>query len=359
MDAILKEVKMNGEKFTDRNVDTIFIGGGTPSLLEETCITDLLENIKHEFYVEADAEVSIETNPGTLTKEKLAAYGDAAINRISIGVQSLSDNILDVIGRLHSAEEAEKCYELTREAGFQNINLDTMFALPGQDMTVWRDTVEKVIKMRPEHISFYSMQLEENSKFYNRYKYNCMEIPDDKLERGMHHAAIEMLESAGYIHYEISNATLLGYECRHNLKYWSMQEYLGMGLGAHSYIEDAEETENDIVRLGVRCNNTNDLNEYIKNVNENNLPVDLKSVKKDTVSDAMSIYIFTALRTKRCIDFADFRNKFGKDFYQVYNCEVNALKNEIKAGLIECGKNFFHLTEKGIDRSNDIMAEFV
>ena len=139
MDAILKEVKMNGEKFTDRNVDTIFIGGGTPSLLEETCITDLLENIKHEFYVEADAEVSIETNPGTLTKEKLAAYGDAAINRISIGVQSLSDNILDIIGRLHSAEEAEKCYELTREAGFQNINLDTMFALPWQDMTNYQD----------------------------------------------------------------------------------------------------------------------------------------------------------------------------------------------------------------------------
>jgi len=237
VDALKKEIAFFGEKVgKTRFVDTIFIGGGTPSILPAEWIAEILREVRMNFTISYDAEISMECNPATLTKEKLEVYKDAGLNRLSIGAQSFDDEILKGMGRVHSREEIIKSFELAREAGFNNINLDVMFGVPGHDMKKWEDTVKTLLTLNPEHISLYSLELAEDTPFYDMLVSGKLVETAPEMDRQMYHFLLNEMKKAGYIHYEISNGAKPGYECRHNLKYWNLDEYLGLGPSAHSYV---------------------------------------------------------------------------------------------------------------------------
>ncbi|MDD4565063.1 MAG: radical SAM family heme chaperone HemW, partial [Eubacteriales bacterium] len=217
--SLLREINYFSAVYGNKYyIDTIFIGGGTPSIVEERLINTLMDSVRIGFEVDSNAEISIETNPKTLIERKLKEYLNSGINRLSMGVQSCEDRLLRYLGRSHTTEDFLKNYFSARECGFQNINIDLMFGIPGQTSGMWIDTLNKVTGLSPEHISFYSLQLEEGTKFYSMLQEGSLIKPDDKLDRGMYHSALNLLKESGYIHYEISNAAKSGYQCRHNLK---------------------------------------------------------------------------------------------------------------------------------------------
>ena len=236
--ALIKEIIFYGENMgKEYQIDTIFIGGGTPSILEPIFIREILSALKKYFYVEKNAEITIECNPATLSEEKLQAYREEGINRISIGVQSLDDRLLLTLGRVHSSQDVFETVEQVRKAGFQNMNLDAMFGVPDQSISIWRETVKGILQLHPEHISFYSLELAENTLFYNLYKAGKLKITAISRDRKMYHFIIDEMRKAGLFQYEISNGAKPGFACRHNLKYWNLEEYLGLGASAHSYID--------------------------------------------------------------------------------------------------------------------------
>lgn len=249
--ALEKEIELRAAEYADYEVDTIFIGGGTPTIVPAEWISGILTKIKNKFNNTVNQEITIESNPGTLTPEKLEIYRKAGINRLSIGVQSLDDTVLSAIGRIHDRQAVLETFREARCAGFDNINLDLMFSLPKQTDEIWEATLNEAVSLRPEHISFYSLQIEEGTEFYDMYKNGTLDIADDETDRARYHTAVRILKDAGYKHYEISNAALPGRESQHNLKYWSLDEYLGLGLAAHSFAG------------GRRFYNTSDLNEYV------------------------------------------------------------------------------------------------
>ncbi|MCI2061452.1 MAG: radical SAM family heme chaperone HemW [Eubacteriaceae bacterium] len=345
--ALRKELTMYGELCAGISVDTVFIGGGTPSLLDAADIGALMSCVRDSFSVAPDAEVTIEANPNSLTEEKLKIYAAAGINRLSIGVQSFSDDVLRTLGRIHDSRSAVSAYETARGCGFDNINIDLMSGIPSQTFAQWKSTVSEVLRLRPEHISFYSLQLEEGTPFYESYKNGEMDLVDDVLDRGMYHYAADAFKAEGYEHYEISNAALPGRECRHNLKYWSLREYIGAGLGASSYFD------------GRRYADLTSLGEYIAAAESGRIPADSSTVHEDTESDSMGIYCFTSLRTSRGIDLLEFEKLFGRSLYKAYSSAIGKIGGYIADGYIHADGRFLSLTEKGIDCSNDIMSEFV
>ena len=252
-DALIQEIRLWGEKTAAQefDVDTIFIGGGTPSTLPSREIQDILNACRDSFTVLSGAEITIETNPGTLAVEKLNAYRDAGINRLSMGVQSLNNELLTTMGRIHTAEVFLNNYQEAKTAGFNNINLDFMFAVPGQTAEIWADTLARAIALKPEHISFYGLQIEDDTPFYTLFAEGKLTQIDDETDRKMYRDAVSALNENGYRRYEISNAAKPGFACLHNLKYWSLDEYLGLGLGAHSYLN------------GWRFSNVTDFSSYI------------------------------------------------------------------------------------------------
>ena len=346
--ALCAEIEGYNETFSSiYNPDTIFIGGGTPSLLSPERIQRIFESIHRTFTVSENAEITIESNPNSLNDEKLAAYIGAGVNRLSMGVQSMDDHILDSLGRVHRSEDVRIAYEKAREAGFENINIDLMFGVPEQDPADVISSVEKIISMKPEHISLYGLQLEEDTIFYEEYKSGILDVPEEQIEREMYHDALSRLRDNGYIHYEISNCALPGYECLHNLKYWHMDNYLGAGLGAHSYIN------------GNRSKNVDYMEEYLALTSVKRAPVDQTQTRMDTREDAMGIFVFTALRTRAGVDTAAFEKRFGESFFTVYKDKAGLIKEYIDDGLLILSGRHLALTEKGIDVSNDIMSEFI
>ncbi|MCB6994020.1 radical SAM family heme chaperone HemW [bacterium 210820-DFI.6.37] len=343
--ALVRELSLNKER---RSVDTIFIGGGTPSLLRADHIAEILKAARAAFSVQEDAEITIEANPKTLDQDKLRAYRKARINRLSIGAQSMDDQLLAFMGRAHSREDFLRNYRSARDAGFENINVDLMFGIPGQTRKAWRSSLSQIIGLAPEHISFYSLQLEEGTEFARMYRQGEMDLPPEEEDRAMYHEGIGMLKEAGYIHYEISNCARAGRECRHNLKYWSFDEYLAAGLGAHSFR----------YKQG-RARNLSQLEAYLKAAEEGRLPVDEDAYERETEKDYMGEYVFTALRKMEGVSFSDFCATFGKDFFQVYSGSRKALMDYKARGLVELDETGFSLTARGIDISNEIMAEFV
>lgn len=338
---LVKEIRRWGLLYEKRfQIDTIFFGGGTPSLMDERLICEIIASIRESFPVESDAEITLEANPGTLKARKLEAYRAAGINRLSIGVQSLDDGMLKNLGRIHSVDEFLKNYTLARKYEFNNINIDLMFAIPGHSLEIWADTLRKALELAPEHISFYSLQIEENTRFYTMLKSGEIQQISDVLDREMYHMAIEALNAAGYTHYEISNACKQGYECRHNLKYWSMENYLGLGLGAHSYID------------GLRFSMTQDLQSYL---NGEKINWQHKNDLKDDVSE----YIFTGMRKTRGISFEAFRKRFGKELFEFYPEQRGLIGQYEQNGFIEVRDGFMRFTVKGFDISNRILSEFV
>ncbi|MEL7657149.1 MAG: radical SAM family heme chaperone HemW, partial [Bacillota bacterium] len=277
---------------------------------------------------------------------KLKTYLDSGINRLSIGAQSLDEGLLHYMGRVHSKEDLISNYHLARDCGFQNINLDLMFAVPGQTMDMWMDTLKKAVDLESEHISFYSLQLEEGTPFYQLFEEGRLKETDAELDRNMYHEALKYLKGRGYQHYEISNAAKAGYQCRHNLKYWSMDNYLGLGLGAHSYLD------------GVRFSNVTDLKRYIElnNIEKASFSPFVEWSHINSKEENISEYLFTGMRKMQGICLDDFKDRFGMNLESLYG---DILKKYQELKLLEIIDGKLRFTEKGIDISNRVLAEFV
>lgn len=340
--SLALEIENVGKKHGDGHiVDSIFLGGGTPSLIDEDMMAGVLQGVMDNFNVAENLECTIESNPKTLTKDKLEAYRRMGINRISMGVQSLDDELLRFMGRIHSSEDFAENYKLARACGFDNINVDLMFAIPGQTMETWLSTVNRIIEMEPDHISFYGLQLEEGTPFHKEFLKGELELVTDELDREMYHKALKLFKEAGYNHYEISNCAKPGRESKHNLKYWSMEDYLGLGLGAHSYVE------------GIRSSNQTSLASYI---NAANIKVDSH---ENTREDEMAEYIFTGMRRTRGIDLKDFERRFQTPIEEAYSASWPSIKRYMDQGYLIRRDSALSFTEKGIDISNKILAEFI
>lgn len=337
--ALLREIHSYGSK---KRVDSIFFGGGTPSLLPEAMILEILEALRKDFMLAPDAEITIEANPGTIDKEKLLAYRQAGINRLSIGVQSAEEDLLGTLGRIHSWQDFLDCYRWAREAGFANINCDLMFALPDQSETQWQHTLEAVLSLdpAPEHISFYSLQLEEGTEFHRLLQEGKLHLTDEETDRRMYWSAAEQLAQHGYEHYEISNAARPGYASRHNLRYWTFGDYLGLGLGAHSFVN------------GVRFSNTTIIDEYVNNESQ------VVWQQENSSQDDREEYLFTGLRLHQGISLEDFQERFGAAVLEDYEKIFHQLKER---GLLDWsgdGKRV-RLTKTGVDVSNQVFVELL
>lgn len=438
VNKLIEEISVAGEKFgTDFSgfhVRTIYIGGGTPSVIHEDYINSIICKLKEYFsyfgekneeasrysyvnlnqnssgennsyvnqicnidlknngqrdeekrnpeylytdrrrgdFEKQEQEITIEVNPGTVTREKLIAYKTAGINRLSIGLQSANDEELRILGRIHTYEEFLECYQMAREEGFQNINVDIMTALPGQTLDSLKDTLCKLIKLHPEHISAYSLILEEGTPFFEKYanpdgegmeikgnsskelyeeeknrkvyitnEIDKLRLPGEEEERAMYALVRDTLEAAGYRQYEISNFALPGYESRHNTSYWKRISYLGFGLGASSFIGDR------------RFRNTEDLDTYLKNGKTKDCFVENIQISE---KDAMEETMFLGLRMTDGVDKKAFRETFGADIDTVYNKEIKKL---LADGLIENGEERIRLTRRGVDYGNYVFSRFL
>ncbi len=342
--ALAVEMRTRRQDVEGYSVDSVFIGGGTPSLMPIESFQLLMREVRDNFHVEEGAEITVEVNPASLTREKLEMYRECGINRLSIGVQSFDNRTLRILGRLHDKNEAFNMIQTARKAGFDNINIDLIFGVPTQTLKNWIDTVRQGIFLQPEHISLYSLQLEKGTDLYRRvYDEESLNAVPEIVDREMYHDAVTLLKGAGYHHYEISNAALPGYESRHNTKYWSYQEYLGLGLGASSFFR------------GQRFKNHEKMSRYIKAIKENKPPVDEDSIEKYTEREEMGIYVFTGLRKAEGVNLKEFRDRFGVDLFTVYDPAI--LRRH--KGMINLYDDQLYLTEAGMDVSNRIMAEFV
>ncbi len=352
VDGLKLEIRDLGIKYaSEHKVDTIFIGGGTPSYIDHELLKDVLEAIRESFYVDKNAEVSMEGNPKTMTKEKLVAYLKMGINRLSLGAQSFDQDLLDCMGRIHSDKDIEYNFKMARECGFQNINLDLMFSIPGQTLDSWLNSLSLAIALKPEHISFYSLQLEEGTPFYQMVKSGKMDLIEEKLDRIMYHRARKILAESGYRVYEISNAALDGFESRHNLKYWNMDNYLGFGLSAHSYID------------GVRFSNSGELSDYFNqeliNSKINSFGPLTSWNHKNSWEDEIGEWMFTGLRKTEGISLAEFENRFGQSLWDIFSDRLERIEPYIQDQYLVLKNGYLSFTEKGINISNRILAEFV
>lgn len=319
-------------------VVSIFLGGGTPSLLETEDITSIMRAVRDKFHICADAEITIEANPGTADWQKLRTYRELGINRLSLGLQSTDEEELRCLGRIHTYEEFLESYRQAREAGFSNINVDLMFAIPGQTAEGWRQHLHQVAKLRPEHISAYSLIIEEGTPFAEKE----LDLPDEDTEYQMYEDTADILKEYGYHQYEISNYAKDGYECRHNVGYWKRTEYLGLGLGAASLYR------------GLRFFNTRDMEEYLTD------SADPQKIRKEaavlSVKEQMEESAFLGLRMTEGISETDFRKNFGSDLMEIYG---DVLQKYERTGFLEHAGTRWRFTRKGIHVSNHILAEFL
>jgi len=345
-DALCKEIAGYKELTKEYELATIYFGGGTPSVLDVSLIEQILDAVKKSFFVDmAAAEVTLEVNPGTASFEKLKRYKELGINRLSIGVQSAKDNELALLGRIHSFEDAKQTVLRAREAGFDNISLDLMSALPGQSFEDYKENVEAILALNPEHISSYSLIVEEGTPFYAQYAEGApkeSELPDEETDRAMYMYTKERLAQAGYHRYEISNYAKQGYESRHNSSYWIGTEYLGVGLGASSLFTNA------------RYHNETDLPTYME---EAEAGKDVRrEIERLVPEEQMEEFMILGLRMMCGISRAEFQKRFGKPIETVYG---SAIKKMERQGLLVLKGDVIALTDAGIDVSNQVFVEFV
>lgn len=397
--ALLQEIRSfpNAEAY---QVCSVFFGGGTPSILAAQWIGRILELLRERFVFRDDAEISIECNPGTANLQKLQAYRSYGINRISFGLQSADNRELQLLGRIHTWEEFLQTYHDARTAGFDNINVDLMSSLPGQSVESWKKTLQKVLALEPEHISAYSLIIEEGTPFYEQYADDAERLadgrqpqylPTEEEEREMYRLTEELLENgagrqtdgteknAGLGHatgssamhrYEISNYAKAGYECRHNIGYWTGAEYVGFGLGASSYLNDtsafdtvsslAEKTiepEQKKERSGscyagrkLRIQNPQDMQQYLAS------DFSEREIEVLSIEDQMAEFMFLGLRMMRGVSEAEFERRFGEKIDEIYGA---VLKRQCEIGLLQREQGQIFLSKRGIDLSNAVMAEFL
>lgn len=341
VETLKREIEKVGERYRNCQVSTIFVGGGTPSILNSSYIVEIFDVLRRKFHVAGNAEISMEVNPGTVTKEKLSDWRRAGINRLSMGLQSADNRELKRLGRIHTWEDFLESFRRAREEGFSNLNVDLMSALPGQTMDGWMETLKRTAAQEPEHISAYSLIIEEGTPFYERYggKKGEALLPDEDTDRDMYHKTREFLASCGYERYEISNYAKPGRECRHNIGYWTGVPYLGLGLGAASYIE------------GIRFSNTRNLKEYLAGK-----PGDDRDRQVLTKKEMEEEFFFLGLRLAAGVSLKEFERRFGLTAEEVY---PGLMERMVKEGAAVLERDRFFLTEYGFDVSNYVMAQFL
>ncbi|MCI8454305.1 MAG: radical SAM family heme chaperone HemW [Lachnospiraceae bacterium] len=342
MERLLDEINMVGEQCREYRVSTIFVGGGTPSVLDSKWIVEMLRRIRERFALAQEAEISLEANPGTVTKEKLSDYRRAGINRISFGLQSADNRELSLLGRIHTWEEFLESFSMARRSGFSNLNVDLMAGLPGQSLASWEQTLKKTAELEPEHISAYSLILEEGTPFFERYSAGGPGsglLPDEDTEREMYHRTRSLLGAFGYERYEISNYAKPGKECRHNLGYWTNVPYRGLGLGASSYME------------GERFCNESDFGMYLRGDFGERM-----QVQKLTKKEQQEEFFFVGLRLMRGVSLTEFERRFGISAAAVY---PGVLERFVREGVAGIENGWFRLTELGTDVSNYVMRGFL
>lgn len=370
VNALITELGSCSGIKNDYTVPTIFFGGGTPSIVEASDIIRIMEQIRQVFNVDYERlEATIEVNPGTITPEKLSHYRKAGINRLSFGLQSTDNTELKQLGRIHTYEQFIENYNTARELGFNNINIDLMSALPGQTLNSWEQTLAKIVSLKPEHISAYSLIIEEGTPFYELYNEKgpaFYELPDEETDRGMYHLTKQFLVNSGYYRYEISNYAKPGYESRHNSSYWRGTEYLGFGLGASSLID------------GVRFNNRKELMNYISKCGEFEVNADSYNIGKNKIlytntllSDSIGLrenyvelslkqrieeFMFLGLRMQEGISIKEFMNRFNTDINSVYG---DIIMKHNKSGFINVNGDRIYLSEYGIDVSNYVLSDYL
>ena len=335
--ALLREIKAVSA-LENRPVDTVFIGGGTPSVPECDVMEKLLQGMQESFCFQKDAEITIEANPGTLTPKKLELYRKYGINRISIGLQSPKDEELKVLGRIHNYEQFQESYQMARAAGFSNINTDLMFAIPGQSYEGWMENLRIVAELGLEHISAYSLIIEEGTPFSKRE----LDLPDEDTEYRMYEDTAKVLEEYGYHQYEISNYARGGQECRHNEGYWQRKDYIGLGLGAASLIGNE------------RFTNTADMQEYLE---KSGNPEQIRNNREIlTREDEMAEFMFLGLRMTEGVSKAEFQEYFGIAIEKIYGKVLEKYKHQ---GLLVEKEDRIFLSRAGIHVSNVVMADFL
>ena len=357
--ALQTEIYQTAKLFSENpyTVDTVFFGGGTPSILAPKHIKALMDTLRECFTLPEAAEITIECNPGTLNEDKAAVYRQAGINRISFGLQSANNRELEMLGRIHTMEEFVKSYETARVAGFDNINIDLMSALPGQTFESFLHTLDTVLALKPEHISMYSLILEEGTALYEHLdRYPA--LPDEDTERQMYDTACLRLADNGYHQYEISNFAKEGKACRHNLSYWERKNYLGFGTGAASLLCEQRYTNTDSLALYMDA--MNKLISYKAGMRQNDSLSALSAIRTEqhtlSVQEQMEEMFFLGLRKNSGISEADFLGKFGKTVDDVY---AEVLEKNQKFGLLVRENGRIFLTKRGREVSNVVMSEFL
>lgn len=343
VETVINEIKniTHKEKYT---VTTIYLGGGTPSILNPDYIKNILQEIKSSFEILDDAEITIEINPGTVNEEKLKKYKEYGINRLSIGLQSANDKILKKIGRIHDYKQFEETFFYARKCGFKNINVDLMIGLPTQAVEDVKQTLEKIIQKNPEHISVYSLIIEEGTIIEKLINENKLQLPDEETERIMYWTVVNELKENGYNQYEISNFSKKTYESKHNTNCWKQKQYIGLGTSAHSYLNKK------------RYSNTNNIEEYIKNIQENNISKNITIHEEQTEESTMNEYMLLGLRMIQGININEFKQKFKIDPTIKYKEILEKLQKE---NLIQITKTSIKLTKQGIDFGNIVWEEFI
>lgn len=346
INCMIKEIQ--SYDFKKYNITTIYIGGGTPSFIESDYIKEIINVIQNKLEKNdtrwEDIEITIEVNPGTVTLEKLNDYKTVGINRISLGLQATQDRLLKQIGRIHNYKDFLEAYELLKRVGFNNINVDLMIGLPNQSIKDLKESLEKIIKLNPNHISVYSLIIEDGTPISKLLDEEKIKLPDEEIERQMYWYVKNKLELNGYNHYEISNFSKKGKESKHNLNCWKQKQYIGIGAAAHSYFKN------------IRYSNTNNIEEYIKNIKENNIEKNRKIEEKQTIEDKKNEFMMLGFRMIEGVNIADFKAKFVDNPLYVYREKIKKLTDE---GLIEVDLNNIKLTNKGLDLANVVFEEFI
>ena len=340
IESLIKEIE--AFDFENYNVTTIYIGGGTPSYIDSKYIKQILAKIKEKTKYEM-AEITIEVNPGTVTESKLKDYKEAGINRISIGLQSTKNQLLKQIGRIHTYEEFLDSYNLAKKVGFENINVDLMLGLPNQNINDLRESLTKVIYLNPNHISIYSLIVEEGTKIENLLEEGKLELPAEEQERNMYWYVKNTLELNGYQHYEISNFAKKGKESKHNLNCWNQEEYVGFGTAAHSYIN------------GVRYSNTEKIEEYIENIKKEKDSI-YQIHEIQTIEEKQKEYMLLGLRKIDGVSISKFKEKFVENPIFLFRKELDILTKE---KLLQVDGDRIKLTNKGLDLANQVWEQFV
>ena len=336
--ALNKEIL---NKCREYKIISIFIGGGTPSYLDEKNLEILLKTINLLDFKD-NMEFTVECNPGTLNQEKLIIMKKNNVNRLSMGLQSTNNSLLKEIGRIHTFEEFKKNFYEARKAGFENINVDLMFGLPNQSIKDWKSTLEDAVSLNPEHISAYSLIIEEGTCFYNLYNKDKLNLPSEENERNMYLLTKNILSKHGYNQYEISNYAKNGKECFHNKVYWKCNEYLGLGVSASSFVDEK------------RFKNIDNIKDYIEKI-DNNKDV-IEDIHINDIKDDMEEFMFMGLRMMEGINIQEFKERFRKDVWDIYN---DAIKNNVKKGLLVIDSEKLYLSPKGIELSNYVMSDFI